>query len=127
MKNFKRFEATYDAQVKQANVLRSFSTNKIKDYFVSDWFAARNAALGLIDTTLKNLREWLKENFPRTTADAYHSDQFSFPEFFEMLKKHPELAEDNKEALKALLSSLKASDLTPARITKVPDISEFVK
>ncbi len=127
MKNFKNFEAAYASMQTTRNILLRFPTSKINEYFVNDWYAARNAAFSSIDTALKKLRAWLKKNFPHTVAVAYHSDQFSFPAFFEMLKKYPELAKDNEGALKDLLNSLKASDLTPAHLDKVPDISEFIK
>jgi len=72
------------------------------------------------------LKQWLKENFPRDRADAFHSDQFTFPEFFAMLKKYPELAEDNKDALQCLLCNLKTGSLGPTGLEQIPDISEFV-
>ena len=127
MKNFKNFEMAYASLVRAQKALYGFSTSKVTEHFVSDFQFTRNSVKSGMDEALRYLRGWLTKNFPRTAADAYHSDQFSFAEFFAMLKKYPELAEENKEALAELLSSLKTSDLAPTGLKKVPELSEFVK
>gem|GEM_PF-5990856 len=117
----------YASLVRAQKALYGFSPSKVNEYFVSDFQFMRNSVKSGIEVAKRNLKTWLTKNFPRTTADAYHSDQFSFAEFFAMLKKYPELAEENKEALAELLYSLKTSDLAPTGLKKVPELSEFVK
>lgn len=127
MKNFVNFEKSYASLKDAKQSILTVPYWCITEAGGDTFRAARGANVRAINVSLELHKEWLKKNFPRNTADAYHSDQFTFPAFFEMLKKHPELAQENKEALESLLHSLRASDLTPARIKKVPDISEFVK
>ena len=127
MKNFAKFEKTYQA-LKNASVsLVTIPYWCINEVASGTFRIKQKETLKEIKIALNLLRDWLKENFPCDAADAYHSDQFSFPSFFAMLKKYPELAEDNKEKLQSLLNSLHASDLTPSRLKNVPDITEFVK
>ena len=126
MKNFKNFESAYEALINAHRALNEIPYWCINEQGENVFRSKRLDALKGIAEARMRLRQWLKENFPRDRADAYHSDGFSFPEFFAMLKKYPELAEENKDALEALLHSLKAGDLTPTRLEQIPDISEFV-
>lgn len=127
MKNFVNFEKSYASLKDAKQSILTVPYWCITEAGGDTFRAARGASVRAINVSIELHKEWLKKNFPRDTADAYHSDQFSFPAFFKMLKTHPELAKENKEALESLLHSLKASDLTPSGLKKVPDISEFVK
>ena len=127
MKNFVSFEKSYASLKDAKQSILTVPYWCITEAGGDTFRAARSANVRAINVSLEIHKEWLKKNFPRDTADAYHSDQFSFPAFFFFFFFYPELAEENKDALKDLLHSLKASNLTPAGIKKIPDISEFVK
>ena len=126
MKNFKRFEEAYAALIKAQHALHTIPYRCITEAGEEMFRAKRLESIKEIASARNRLKEWFKENFPRDRADAFHSDQFTFPEFFAMLKKYPELAEENKEALQCLLCNLKAGSLEPTGLDKIPDISEFV-
>ena len=122
MKNFRRFESVYAALTVASENLK---------------FLEKDVPFPSMGKELQNireeterakgfLREWLKENFPQKTFDVYHSNQFSFPEFFAMLKKYPELAAENEDSLKKLLYSLRSSNLYTAELKEVPSLSEFL-
>ena len=124
MKNFCRFEKVYGELVAAVKELDSIKSNA---YFPpsAEKKAADSAKEG-ITAALALLREWFKDNFPRDTFDAYHSNQFSFPAFFAMLKKYPELAAENKDSLEKLLYSLRSSNLYSANLREVPSLDEFI-
>ncbi len=127
MKNFKKFEEAYGALFDSYQAMNQIPWWCITEAGGDTFRASRaNAQKGII-TAMNVLKGWFKKNFPRTTADAYHSEQFSFSEFFDMLRRYPMLAKENEEALKGLLQSLKASDLNTAGLKAVPEISEFIK
>ena len=127
MKNFKRFEQAYAALIKAHQALITIPYWCITIAGEDTFRAQRLEALKEIVEARNLLKQWFKEHFPKTRADAFHSDQFTFPAFFEMLKKYPELAEENKEALQCLLCNLKTGPLSPTGLDEIPDISEFVK
>ena len=127
MKNFKQFEKAYEASIKAQAAISTVPYWCISEQGENTFRQARLETIKEIVAMRAILKEWLKKNFPSTAADAYHSDQFSFKHFFEMLKKYPELAEENKEALNSLLSNLKAVSRVPTGLTEIPNISEFVK
>ena len=126
MKNFKRFEQAYAALIKAHKALNAIPYWCITEAGSETFRARRLEALKEITAARNLLKQWFKGHFPRTRKDAFHSDQFTFPEFFAMLKKYPELAEENKEALQCLLCSLKTGSLSPTGLDEIPDISEFV-
>ena len=126
MKNFVRFLRAYEALIGARQAAYRFSVERVSPYFEDEFYAARQNVSTGIDTALDVLLEWFDEHFPKNTADAAHSDQFSYPMFFEMLKKHPELVESNEENLQSLLCSLKAKGLYGTGLESVPAMSEFV-
>ncbi len=127
MKNFVNFEKAYGALLNSKRAVNSISIRSISEYGVSEFQKRRRECVSGIDIALEELRRWFKEHFPKTRLDAFHSDQFSFEGFFELLKKYPELARENENALRGLLSDMRGGNYATMRIEKIPDISEFIK
>ena len=126
MKNFKRFRRAYEALDAARKAVFSFSPQKVVEYFEDDFNATRRQASTNIDVATEAILEWFDEHFPKDTMDAAHSDQFTYPEFFDMLKCHPELVESNEDRLQSLLCSLKAKGLYGTGLEAVPTLDEFI-
>ena len=126
MKNFRRFNRAYEALLEARRSIIGFSAQKVIEYYESHYMKARNACVAGIDKALDAMLEWFDEHFPASTMDAAHSDQFTYPEFFAMLKAHPELVETNEDGLKSLLASLKAKGLYGTGLNEFPSIEEFI-
>lgn len=126
MKNFQKFEKAYVAlkDAKQAAV--SFSTQKVIECYARDFQAFKQGICSKIDIAMSEQLDWFDEHFPQDTFDAAHSNCFSYPEFFSMLKNNPELVESNEKQLENLLCSLKARGLYGTGLESVPAIEEFV-
>ena len=75
--------------------------------------------------TQKVLREMFIEAMPHTFTDALNIEGFELKTYFELLKKHPELARANKEALFNLLVSLNTQDPARFDMEDFPCLSEF--
>lgn len=127
MKNFNKFKEAYKALLDAQRAMSAIPYWCITEAGGEIFRKQRLTSLKNITMAREILKGWLKENFPRTAADAYQSDQFSFKHFFEMLKTYPELAEENKEALQSLLCAMKATSLVSVELDKIPELSEFVK
>jgi len=126
MKNFVNFERAYKAQKEARRSLVSFPVSRIIPYYENDFYKSRNQALSNIDVVLEVLRGWFNGNFPADTKDAVRCEQFSYPVFFAMLKRNPELLEGNAEKLQELLCSLRARGLYGTGLESVPKIDEFI-
>ena len=126
MKNFVKFERAYSALKDAHQDVFMFSVEKVSLAFEEDFRANRLRLANNLNLAKEALLDWFDENFPRDTADAARSDQFSYPAFFAMLRKHPELVESNEEALEGLLCSLKAKGLYGTGLEAFPKIDEFV-
>lgn len=126
MKNFVKFEKAYNALKDAKKAIHSVSSYCISEYGQQTFAAKRRENVQGIDVAIEVLKDWFKEHFPKTRTDAFHSDQFTFTGFFEMLKKHRELANENESALKSLLADMKGGDLRTMGLEKIPDISEFI-
>lgn len=127
MKNFVNFETAYAALLSSKRAVNSISSRSISEYGMSDFQRGRRECVSGIDVALEVLRRWFKNHFPKTRLDAFHSDQFSFERFFELLKKYPELAQENEHALRSLLSDMRGGNYATMKIERIPDISEFIK
>lgn len=127
MKNFVAFEQVYAALLASKKAINSISSRAISEYGMSEFQKGRRECVSGIDIALEGLRRWFKNHFPKTRMDAFHSDQFTFEGFFEILKKYPELAKENESALRALLNNMKGGSFVSMRIERIPDISEFIK
>lgn len=127
MKNFRNFERAYEGLTRAEKELNTMSSRMATEYAELEFIKKRRQALNGIDVAKTELRSWLRKNFPTTRTDAFASDQFSFKEFFEMLKKYPELARDNYESLKALLANMRAGNLYTMQIDCVPELEEFIR
>ena len=90
MKNFVRFEKAYKALKDAQRALVSIPSWSVNEIGENEFRAKRAETAKGINASIELLREWFKENFPRDTAAAYHSDQFTFPAFFAMLRAYPE-------------------------------------
>jgi len=127
MKNFVKFERAYGALKSAKMAIESIPSYCISEYGIPTFSQQRRKNVNDINIAAEELRGWFKAHFPRTRLDAFHSEQFTFTGFFEMLKRHPELAKENKEELRGLLSDMRGGDLRTMGITEIPDISEFVE
>ncbi len=127
MKNFANFERVYAALNGAERAINTISIRDITEYGEHSFFQARGQVRKEIATARDGLREWFKKNFPRTAADAYRAEQFTFKGFFAMLRKYPELAKDNEEALASLLSSLRSANPATTGLHEIPKLEEFVK
>lgn len=127
MKNFVAFERAYAALLNSKKAVNSISSRSISEYGMSEFQKGRRECVSGIDIALEELRRWFKEHFPKDRMDAFHSDQFTFESFFELLKKYPELAKENESALRTLLVNMRGGSFVSMRITRIPDISEFIK
>ncbi len=127
MKNFVNFERAYSALIDAKNAINGVSSRHLSEYGGNEVRARHRTCVNGIDVALTELRRWFKEHFPKTRVDAFHSDQFTFEGFFDMLKRYPELAKENESALRSLLSNMKGGNPVSMRIDKIPDISEFIK
>lgn len=126
MKNFTKFLKAYEALGEARKAAFMFSPQRVSEYFEREFQANRFQIANNIDQGVEVLLDWFDENFPQTTVDAAHSDSFSYPAFFDMLKKHPELVESNEEVLKGLLCGLKALGLYGTGLESFPTIDEFI-
>jgi len=127
MKNFVKFERAYDALKQAKKAINSIPIHCVSEYGATTFAQKRRENINGIDIALEGLRDWFEAHFPKTRLDAFHSDSFTFAGFFEMLKRHPELAEENKKALASLLNDMKSGDFRTMGINEIPNISEFIK
>lgn len=126
MKNFVKFLKAYEALNEARKDAFMFSVQHVCEYFEDEFRANRRKIASNIDVGINALLNWFDENFPRTTADAAQCECFSYPAFFDMLKKHPELVVSNEEILQGLLCSLKAKGLYGTGLDSFPTMDEFV-
>ena len=126
MKNFLKFQSAYEALKEARQAAFRFSAERVSPYFEDEFHANRRNISDNIDIAIDALLDWFDENFPRTTMDAAQSDCFSYPAFFAMLKKHPELVESNEDNLAMLLAGLKAKGLYGTGLSTFPSIDEFI-
>ena len=126
MKNFKKFEKAYVALLtSRANILK-LSSRYVSPYYEDAFLEARRISLANISSAIDVLEDWFSADFPRHRLDACSIEQFSYREFFEFLKKYPELAKKNKDSLKSLLFDMRGGNLITMRIDRIPDISEII-
>lgn len=126
MKNFKNFENVYVSLKDAKTATISFSTQMVNECCSKSFQVAKQEIVSKIDVAIEGLLVWFDEHCPQDTFDAAHSNCFSYPEFFSMLKNNPELVESNEKQLENLLCSLKARGLYGTGLESVPAIEEFV-
>lgn len=126
MTDFKRFEESYSALQNARSTLDAIDERCIADSRIVSFYNQRQSIRSDIDVGISNLTSWFEENFPKNLVEAYHVKGFSFKEFFDILRKHPELAQTNEEKLRQLLRNLWGADL-PSEISKeIPSITELI-
>ena len=109
----------------RANLL-AVSRDVINPYREEEWYSRRRSVIEGIDTALDELKKSFQRNFPKACADAFLIDDFTLCEFFDFLKKHAELAKENRESLEKFLNELQTCDLKLLKLEKVPEITEFL-
>lgn len=120
------FEVLWQNNLKAKNAFTKFSK---KDFASEEayrkFFVERVRALVKFVKTNQILREMFVEAMPHTFTDALNIEGFELKTYFELLKKHPELARANKEALFNLLVSLNTQDPERFGMKEFPCLSEF--
>jgi len=125
--NFKDFQGVISSLENAKRLLGSIPYWCVTEAGNETFSVKRRDAVVEIDSAIGKLFE---KEFPENEEIAREIGDFSFPAFFEMLKRHPEVAKKNKEKLESLLEnlrmmdSLRTSDKEP---TEIPKLEEFIK
>ena len=124
--NLQNFEKSYAALREARDAIGSYSRGKVISYYQREYDELKQKALGEISRAIEGLLEFFDSSFPLDVEDVDRANDFSFPKFFEMLKKYPELVESNENQLSILLDSLRTVDLKTIRLSRIPLVDEFI-
>lgn len=119
MINYKEFEVLYD------NIVSIESAVFLH--------LRKNPLSNSISVYTANIRETLlkqfNQSFPCLMSEAERHPEFEYAQFFELLKKHPELlTESNKRSLIDLLEDIKINNVGELKgLSKIPTIEDFIK
>ena len=73
----------------------------------------------------QTLKDWFSQNFPRNMLDVFYASVSELQDFFENLKRYPELAKDNWDDLGELLARLKSGNYEMQQIPNLPTLDDF--